>query len=103
MIEKLRARITLQSPERVSDDLGGAEISWSDAGEVWAEISPGAGSAGAGYDGALSNASYRVTIRAPSDVRAGWRVLWNERVFRIDAVIAGTDALLELACVEERL
>ena len=102
-IGALRAHVTLQSPTRVADEIGGAAIMWADACAVWAEIVSGGAGEAAAFDADASTASYRLSIRARDDVRAGWRVLWGARVLRIVGVADAGAPRLTLACTEERL
>ena len=102
-IGALRARVKLQSPTRVADELGGAAISWADEGDVWAEIEAGGASDGAAFDANPSIANFRMTINRRDDVRAGWRVVWGARRLRIVGVAdAGAPRIL-LNCEEEML
>jgi head-tail adaptor len=99
----LRARVTLQSPLRTPDDLGGAMLSWADEGDAWAEIKPASAKQGIAYDTAPSVGLYAAIINRRSDVRAGWRLLWGVRTLRITGVRDGGDARIELSCEEEVL
>ncbi len=97
-----RARVTLEEPVRIADEIGGAAILWTARGEVWATIEArGAGEAVA-FDTALSTASYAVTIHRRDDVRAGWRVAWGERRLRIVGVSDEGAPRIVLRCEEER-
>ena len=102
-ISDLRERVTLQSPLRALDDIGGAALTWIDEGLAWAKIDARGQSAGEAYDGQASFVAYAVTIRARSDVRGGWRLLWGARVLRIQSVSPAPDARLILSCEEEIL
>lgn len=102
-IGALRARVKLQSPTRVADEIGGAAIAWADAGDVWAEIEAGGAGEAAAFDMAPSSASYRATINHRSDVRAGWRIAWGARRLRIVGVAADGAPRITLFCQEEVL
>ncbi|HVY87150.1 MAG TPA: phage head closure protein [Caulobacterales bacterium] len=102
-IGALRARIQLQSPSRSEDDLGGGALAWSDQGAVWAEIEALSASQAADYDTAPSIAAYRVSLRPRSDVRAGWRLVWGARAFRIAGVSDDEGSRIVLYCEEERV
>ncbi|MEQ1491017.1 MAG: head-tail adaptor protein, partial [Terricaulis sp.] len=82
-IGALRSRVKLQQPTRVADEIGGAAIAWSDAGDVWAEIVAGGADEVPASDASSSVASCRVTINRRDDVRVGWRVAWGVRRLRI--------------------
>jgi head-tail adaptor len=101
IIGAMRARVRLESPTRGSDDIGGASITWANQGDVWAEIIVGGASQGADFDAAPSVGAYTLTINRRADVRAGWRIVWATRVFRILGVRDQGDARIELTCEEE--
>jgi len=100
-IGALRARVTLQSPVRVADEIGGAAIAWMDQGEVWAEIEATSAGENAAFDAAGAVTSFRVTINHRADVRAGWRIAWNERVLRITGIRDDGAPRTEFNCEEE--
>lgn len=102
-ISVMRARVRLESPARVADEIGGAALAWLDQGDVWAEIAAGGATQSAAFDAASSVTGYRVTIRRRDDVRAGWRVLWDARSLRILGVRDEGGARIELVCEEEAL
>jgi SPP1 family predicted phage head-tail adaptor len=102
-IGALKARVTLQSPLRVADEIGGAAIAWSDEGDVWAEIVALGADESAAFDTSSSVSAYRVTINRRDDARVGWRVAWGERLLRIVGVRDEGAARIELSCEEETL
>lgn len=102
-IGALRARVKLQSPTRVADEIGGAAIAWSDAGDVWAEIEARGADETSGFDASPSIASLRVTINRRDDVRAGWRIAWKLRRLRIIGVADDSGPRIQLSCREETL
>ncbi len=98
----MRARARLERPARTEDDLGGASLAWADEGDVWAAIEAASAGAAAAFDTAASISAYRVTINCRDGVRAGWRIVWGERVFRIVAVRDEGAPRIILNCEEER-
>lgn len=102
-IGALRARIKLQSPTRVADEIGGAAIAWRDEGDVWAEIEAGGAGESAAFDTAPSVATFRVTINRHASVRAGWRIAWGARRLRITGVADDGAPRIALNCYEETL
>lgn len=102
-IGALRARLTLQSPTRVADEIGGAAIAWTDQGELWAEIESTGASESSAFDALGAIASFRVAINRRNDVRAGWRLAWGERHLRITGVRDDGAPRIELSCEEETL
>jgi SPP1 family predicted phage head-tail adaptor len=103
VIGALRARVKLQSPTRVADELGGAAILWTDEGDVWAEIEAGGGGDGAAFDAIPSVTNYRVTINRRDDVRVGWRIAWGARRLPIIGVADDGAPRIQLSCQEEIL
>ncbi len=102
-IGAMRARVTLQRPERVADEIGGAALLWTDEAALWAAIAASGGDERADYDGAASVSRFRVTINARPPARVGWRLLWGARVLRITGVAQDSARRTELQCEEERL
>lgn len=103
IIGRMRARVRLESPQRTADNIGGAAITWTNQGDVWAEISAGGGGQSAGFDTAPSATAYAFAINRRTDVRAGWRVVWGARVFAVRAVRDEGAPRIELLTEEERL
>lgn len=101
-IGALRARIKLQRPTRIADEIGGAAVLWSDEGDVWSEIAAAEASSTAAYDGAAAVTALRVTINRRSDVRGGWRAIWGVRTLRIIAVRDDGARRIDLICEEEK-
>jgi len=99
----MRTRVRLESPVRAPDDIGGAAISWTDEGDVWAAIEATGAAQGAAFDAAPALSAFRVAINRRSDVRAGWRVTWGARVLRIAGVRDEGAPRIVLICEEERL
>lgn len=99
-IGPMRTRIRLLKPVRTEDELGGASLTWSDQGDVWAEIASSGAREDASFDLLRSRASYRTTIRKRNDIRAGWRIQWGARVFRVLAAIDAPDERTQLDCEE---
>ena len=97
-----RARVTLEEPVRIADEIGGAAILWTARGDVWASIEAGGAGEAAAFDTAPSTASYTVTINRREDVRAGWRIKWGARRLRIAGVSDEGAPRIVLRCEEER-
>ena len=100
-IGRLRARIVLEQPQIVADDMGGGVTTYVNAETVWADVAPVGAGGRADYDDRVSANAYRITIRAPSDVRAGWRVQWRARSLLITAVTELGEGRMTLDCEEE--
>ena len=75
---QLSVRVKLQSPPPAIDDLGQATGAWVDVAEVWARPRP-LRSRELFAAGQVQNISdVEFTIRWRADVRATWRVLWDD-------------------------
>jgi SPP1 family predicted phage head-tail adaptor len=106
MIAQIRARharVTLQQPTRVADEIGGAAILWTEQGQVWATIQPTSASQSDAFDTRRATTAFRVTINRRDDIRAGWRLLWGARQLSIIGVSDGGAPRIVLTCEEERL
>ncbi|MFN3462697.1 MAG: phage head closure protein [Terricaulis sp.] len=102
-IGALRARVKLQSPARIADELGGAAIAWSDEGDVWADVQAGGADESVAFDATPSVATFRVTLNRRDDIRAGWRIAWGVRRLRITGVADQGGPRIILNCLEETL
>lgn len=102
LIGAMRARVMLQSPTRLADEIGGAAIAWSNEGEAWARIEALGAGQNAAYDGAPAYGALRVSINRRA-VAAGWRIVWGARRLRITGVSDGGGARIDLTCEEEIL
>jgi SPP1 family predicted phage head-tail adaptor len=102
-IGAMRARVTLQEPVRVADEIGGAVIGWTPRGEVWAEIEARTGFERVMNDAAFSSADLRVSIRSREEVRYPWRIVWDSRILRVIGRADAGGTRIVLFCREETL
>ena len=99
--EALRERIRIESPTLISDNAGGHTRSWQLVKEVFAEIKPLQRSIlRAEARQILTNAAYRIRVRAPLTVDETMRVLWRDKQLMIDYIQPSSEWLL-LTCSEE--
>lgn len=101
-IGALKAYVTLLEPIRTPDGMGGAALSWTPAGAVWADWEALSGALTGELDGAVARASYRLTVRAPCVAQPGWRIEYSGRTLRVEAA-APRGARIVLNCIEEIL
>lgn len=101
---RLNERVRIEQPVHVPDELGGAQLSWSELATVWAEILPLSGTAREAAHSAQMQASagYRVRMRLRGDLRASMRLVWNARVLLIHS-LHEADQLLDILTYEEGL
>ncbi len=88
---RLNRKLILEEASRVSDGAGGFDETWDALGTLWADLRLRTGRETGGEGGSLSNAGYRIVVRAapqgsPSRPRAGQRFRDGTRIFAITAV-----------------
>lgn len=89
--------LTLESPERVADGMGGYATSWRALGVIWGEMRASGGREVGGETAAISRTTWRIAVRAaregdPRRPRPDQRLRMGTRLFRIEAVVEqGTD------------
>jgi len=104
LIGRMRRRVTIQSPQKTEDGMGGHTISWSDVAEVWAEIEPLRGTEYFYAHQIKNEVSHRVRIRFRSDITEEMRIKLGDRVFNIESILDIEEAhrFLEILCIEEK-
>lgn len=70
----LTERVAIARPDPARDAIGSASGQWIAVATVSAGIVPGGGD------------RWRVTLRRPSAIGAGWRLTWGERRLRVTEV-----------------
>lgn len=100
---KLRHRIRLQSASLAPDGGGGGAESWSDLATLWAAIEPQSGGETRAGGGASSLLRHEIVIRHRAGVNAAQRIVFDGRVFRIQAVLNPEERsrYLRILCEEE--
>ena len=103
-IAEMRERVTLQSPLRVADGAGGADVSWTDVATLWAKGEEGAGHERLTGERLAGQAALTLTLRYRAGITTEMRALWNGRVLNIRAVRdkGGRKRFLTIDCEEER-
>lgn len=98
----MRARVTLQREVPVAQGGGSYAAGWTDVAILWARIEPLSGREIVQDARQESRVTHRIIIRYHSDVDAGMRLLWQGRVFAVQAVIdpGAAHRFLQLLAVE---
>ncbi len=97
----MRYRITLQFPSDGVDDYGNAMDSWQDLATVWADIVPMSGREYLTASQATSETTFKIYIRYIENVNAKMRILYNNKIFEILAVLGDKrSGMLTLMCKE---
>lgn len=98
----LDKRVTLQSATSPRDASGQPVPTWSNVAVVWAAIAPIRGREYFAAQQVSAETTHKVTIRYREDVSPKWRVIYSDRIFRIESVIDPLERheSLELMCVE---
>lgn len=100
---RLNRKLTLEGVSRVADGAGGYDEVWAVLGTLWAEIRAGVGREADLAGLAVSEARYRIIVRAapqgaPSRPVPGQRFRDGARVFRILAVTDADAGVRYLTC-----
>ncbi len=83
---KLRCRMVLEEPVRLSDGGGGASISWSQIATPWAAIEPLSGNEHPRYEGIEATLSHKITLRFRPGITPYMRLRLDTRIFNILAL-----------------
>tara|TARA_R100001244_G_scaffold130912_1_gene103490 strand:- start:310 stop:636 length:327 start_codon:yes stop_codon:yes gene_type:complete len=73
---QLDQRVAIQTEARVSDGVGGYEVTWSTTATVWAMVKPVRGREQMEAQQLQASAMYRITIRNRA-VSAAQRIVWR--------------------------
>ena len=84
---RLRHRLTLQEEVMVPDEGGGYIRSWSDVTNIWAEIIPISGRERFFAGKLQAEVTHRILMRYHSDITTAHRLVFENRIFNIRAVI----------------
>jgi SPP1 family predicted phage head-tail adaptor len=100
---RMNRRLTLETPVSSDDGAGGIVRVWQTLGTVWAEVTPRSGRERRGITGAVSDLSYRITLRAapPSSLarpKPEQRFRDGARLFNIHAVTERDASGLYVVC-----
>lgn len=103
MIGNLRTRITVQIPQRVEDEFGGAEVTWLHYAHKWAHIAPQNLTQNGENGRAMVLRTYKVIIRWQRDFPERARLIFEGKTLR---VLSASDPdlrreRLHLICEEE--
>ena len=104
-IGDLRHRITIEEKNYTSDGLGGQVEAWQEVLSCWANIKPVRMTEAYLAQQVGAEISHRVTIRYCSEIKAGMRVIYGDRIFNIVGVIDEEERkrFLTLTCKEMTL
>jgi|SRR3990172_2575057 len=101
-IGELRHRVTLESPTRTADGMGGFTTAWTTVAEVFAAVWPVSATEQIEALQTVMTVTHRIRMRYRSDVASSWRVKFGDRYFAIVSLINPNEAgkLLDLLCKE---
>lgn len=92
---KLNHRIRLESLQTSQDANGETVETWTHEGDVWANVSPVSGKEFIASAAMQSQIVARVTVRYRADIQATWRILFRNRYYNVEAVLADVVSGLE--------
>ena len=95
---RFQQRIRLERPVITQDSLGDKLTVWVSEGDYWAEIRPISGKEELRHDALKHSITHRIYMRYYTDIKESYRIIYNERVMQIHAIInvAEEDAILKL-------
>lgn len=101
-IGTLNKRITLQYPTRVPDTMGGATVTWSDSGTVFAAIWPISANEQVQAMQEKMTITHRIRIWYRSSIRPSWRIKYGLKYYNIVSIINPDMAnkYLDILCKE---
>ena len=102
IIGALKKRITLQSPVKVTDTMGGTTISWKNEATVWAAIWSTLSSEAVRSGQLTLEITHRIRIRHRTDIKGSWKILYDGKYYSIVSIIDPNmdHKLLDLLCKE---
>ncbi|MCF4166477.1 phage head closure protein [Zavarzinia compransoris] len=86
-IGRLRERIAFERPEIDTDGAGGGTLAWIPVADVFAAVEAETGHEPVEADAREAQVTWRITIRARSDLSADWRVVWRGQPLDILAIL----------------
>ena len=106
---KLRHYVTLFAPPPTlqPDDLGDMSQCWTESGNAWAAIEPGAGREFWMAQATRAELSHTITMRYDPRIGPRWRVMWNDghrcRTFEIGPPVSPEERqfMMTFAAVEK--
>jgi len=85
-IGQLNRRIIIQTPAKVSDNMGGYNVTWSDYATVWAKCWT-VSSSETMIDTKISlTRIQKFCIRYRNPISPSWRIKWGTKYFNITAI-----------------
>jgi len=83
IIGRMNWRITLQQPVKLADGMGGSKSEWRDVAVVWAEFRIPNAKELTAMGTVISDLVRPISIRRRRDVKRGWRVLNDGRIYDV--------------------
>ena len=102
---QLNRRLDIQKPQRVSDGMGGSNVSWSLLDTVWASLKPRHSVEKFDAEKVTAKTTHTIIIRYRNDLLPDMRFVLGARVFEIVSIInvKEQNTWLECVCVEKVL
>lgn len=82
-VGKLRERVILEVPTRVSDGTGGATLTWSALATLWAEVTTKSGAEVAEGERMAAHRRFVIRLRHRADVTSAMRLIWRGETLNI--------------------
>lgn len=96
---RLRNRCTLMTPSRVQNKSGGFDVTWIEAGQLWAEITIPTGQTRSVAEQLTAVVSAEIRVRPKAAIAAGCRLVRGGATYLIEAVLPDSKhTMLRLLC-----
>jgi len=104
-LSRLNRRLDIETPQSVSDGVGGAIITWLPVGTIWASLKPHHNIETPNAEKVTAQTTHTITIRYRSDLMPDMRFVLGVRTFEIISIINVQEQnfWLECLCVEKVL
>ena len=101
-IGAMRHRITIETPTRVSDGMGGATITWATHATAWSKVEPMSANQVFWARHLEHRVTHKITLRYVAGITSDMRVSFESRIFHIKGIrdLEERNRFIELTCEE---
>ncbi len=99
-IGHMRERVTLLTPARKKDDMGGYTVSWARKGTLWAHIAPQTNTSAMEDKKGWKKAFYKIRLRLGHKLEPTMRLKWGEKLLKITSEPIPVNNALEFSAIE---
>jgi SPP1 family predicted phage head-tail adaptor len=100
---ELRERVTIQTPNRTTNSLGEAIVSWDSGATIWASVNGVSSREALEYGQQTTSVSHRLRFRYVSGLTHQDRFLWRGRILDIVSLLEYENRSEHVALCEEQV